>query len=157
MKELKCPHCGNVFTVDEADYASIVSQVKNAEFKEEVNNRLSELHQQVITEQQAETLKVEQKFQNELSSKKLELSEKDALIAKLNEKLNGIALSKQLEFKVELEQKEKEIIGLKSQIVKSDANLKIAVLEEKGKAQQFLQSKETEIAELKKQDELPKE
>lgn len=149
MKELKCPHCGNVFTVDEADYASIVSQVKNAEFKEEVNNRLSELHQQVITEQQAETLKVEQKFQNELSSKKLELSEKDALIAKLNEKLNGIALSKQLEFKVELEQKEKEIIGLKSQIVKSDANLKIAVLEEKGKAQQFLQSKETEIAELK--------
>ena len=36
MKELKCPQCGNVFTVDEADYASIVSQVKNAEFHEEV-------------------------------------------------------------------------------------------------------------------------
>ena len=26
MKELKCPKCGNVFQVDEADYASIVSQ-----------------------------------------------------------------------------------------------------------------------------------
>ena len=32
MKELKCPKCGNVFQVDEADYASIVSQVKNQEF-----------------------------------------------------------------------------------------------------------------------------
>ena len=31
MKELKCPKCGNVFTVDESDYADIVSQVKNAE------------------------------------------------------------------------------------------------------------------------------
>lgn len=33
MKELKCPKCGNVFTVDEADYASIVSQVKNVDFQ----------------------------------------------------------------------------------------------------------------------------
>ena len=44
MKELKCPKCGSVFTVDEADYASIVSQVKNAEFDAEVNRRLQELH-----------------------------------------------------------------------------------------------------------------
>ena len=42
MKELKCPKCGNVFFVDEADYASIVSQVKDAEFHEEVGRRLSE-------------------------------------------------------------------------------------------------------------------
>lgn len=36
MKELKCPKCGNVFKVDEADYAAIVGQVKNAEFNQEV-------------------------------------------------------------------------------------------------------------------------
>ena len=28
MKELKCPQCGTMFTIDEADYASIVSQIK---------------------------------------------------------------------------------------------------------------------------------
>lgn len=28
MKELKCPRCGSVFTVDEADYALILQQVK---------------------------------------------------------------------------------------------------------------------------------
>ena len=27
MKELKCPKCGAIFTVDEADYASILNQV----------------------------------------------------------------------------------------------------------------------------------
>ena len=32
MKELRCPKCGNVFKVDEADYATILNQVKNAEF-----------------------------------------------------------------------------------------------------------------------------
>ena len=26
MKELKCPKCGNAFTVDEADYAFILQQ-----------------------------------------------------------------------------------------------------------------------------------
>ena len=36
MKELKCPKCGNVFTVDESDYADIANQVKNAEFEAEV-------------------------------------------------------------------------------------------------------------------------
>jgi hypothetical protein len=151
MKELTCPKCGSIFTVDEADYASIVNQVKNAEFKEEVEHRLSELHQQAIAEQKAEVLKAEQKLQNELSSQKLQLSKKEAEIATLNEKLNGIAQSTQLEYKVELAQKEKVILELKSQIERNDDKLKIAISEEQGKAQQDLHSKDTEISELKSQ------
>ena len=46
MHELKCPKCGSVFTVDEADYASIVSQVRGTEFNAEVQRRLAELHAQ---------------------------------------------------------------------------------------------------------------
>lgn len=42
MKELQCPNCGSAFVVDEADYASIVNQVKNAEFQEELNLRVEE-------------------------------------------------------------------------------------------------------------------
>lgn len=34
MKELKFSKCGNVFQVDEADSASIVSQVGKADFEE---------------------------------------------------------------------------------------------------------------------------
>lgn len=151
MKELRCPQCGSVFTVDEADYASIVSQVKNQEFESEVNRRIEELHKQTQAEQMALALKAEQKFQNELSNSKLAISAKDAEIAKLNEKINGIAQSKQLEFGVELQQKEKEIAELTSALEKNDANLKIAILEEKGKAQEALQAKETTIAGLENQ------
>ena len=43
MKELKCPHCGSTFTVDEADYALLLSQVKNAEFETELTRRIHEL------------------------------------------------------------------------------------------------------------------
>ena len=53
MKELTCPKCGNVFTVDEADYASIVSQVKNSEFESEVSKRLEEIRTQQAAQQQA--------------------------------------------------------------------------------------------------------
>ena len=40
MKELKCPKCGNVFSVDEAEYASIVNQVKTVEFQSELDRRV---------------------------------------------------------------------------------------------------------------------
>ncbi len=45
MNTLKCPHCGNVFTVDENDYAALLGQVKNVEFEAELNRRVRELEQ----------------------------------------------------------------------------------------------------------------
>ena len=54
MKELKCPKCGNVFTVDESDYADIVNQVKNAEFESELNRRMKEAEKLSRMEKEAE-------------------------------------------------------------------------------------------------------
>ena len=76
MKELKCPKCGNAFVVDEADYASIVNQVKNAEFNEELNRRVEELHKQHKAEQKADVLKVEMSFNDKLNAKDKALSER---------------------------------------------------------------------------------
>jgi hypothetical protein len=76
MKELKCPKCGAVFTVDEADYASILNQVKNEAFDVEVEKRIAELHQQQEAEQTAAILKSEQGFKEQLSAKKLKLQAK---------------------------------------------------------------------------------
>ena len=39
MAEIRCPHCGEVFQVDESEYAQIVRQVRDAEFKREVEAR----------------------------------------------------------------------------------------------------------------------
>ena len=67
MSELKCPHCGKVFTVDESDYAAILQQVHSKEFEREVEKRIEERLGQVRAE---EELKVAQAIANE--RKKLE-------------------------------------------------------------------------------------
>ena len=39
MSQIRCPHCGEVFTVDESGYAELVKQVRDAEFAQEVAER----------------------------------------------------------------------------------------------------------------------
>ncbi len=39
MNEIKCPKCGEAFTVDESGYIAIVEQIKNAEFQKELKER----------------------------------------------------------------------------------------------------------------------
>ena len=79
MKELKCPKCGNVFTVDESDYADIVNQVKTAEFNAEVDRRMKEYERQQTIQQQADTLKAEQKLQAERLKFAEELASKNSV------------------------------------------------------------------------------
>ncbi len=54
MKELKCPHCGNVFTVDESDYIALLNQVRNTEFETELARHIREFENTQKLRQQAE-------------------------------------------------------------------------------------------------------
>ena len=145
MKELKCPKCGNVFKVDEADYAFIVSQVKTAEFEAEINRRLSELHERHKAEQELATAKTEQTFQSQLSKKELELGAKDAEIERLKSQLAQIEAQKETEMATALAAKDQEIAQLNSTIAQSDSKMHLAVMEERNKAQQTVQAKDNEI------------
>lgn len=149
MKELKCPKCGNVFKLDEADYAAIVGQVKNAEFNQEVERRMKELEKQQKAEQKAETLKAEQNYQKLLSEKELNLTQKDAEIAKLQSQLEGIENTNQLSLAKEIAKKDKEIAALQTRLSSNESKLKVAILEEQNKSKDFLQKKEQEIQKLK--------
>lgn len=148
MKELKCPKCGSTFSVDEADYALIVNQVKNTEFNNEISRRLTEIDKTNRAEQQAEALKANNEFQKRLSDQKLELSNRDKEIAKLQEQIKNIANAKQLEYSDELRKKESQITELQSTINSNIDKYKIYILEQKNKAQKELQVKESEISDL---------
>ena len=76
MKELKCPKCGNVFKVDEADYASIVSQVKNAEFEKEIERRLAEMNKRLLAEQKLQPHKASKVFRRSFQRKICSLERK---------------------------------------------------------------------------------
>ena len=160
MKEIKCPKCGNVFSVDEADYAAIVSQVRNAEFDAEIQHRMDEIDERHKAEQALATEKTKQTFQSQISQKEIELkekeaeitrlkSEKDAEVARLKNEMKNIEVQKEVELAKELAKKDNEIATLTSTIAQNDSKIQVAVLEERNKAQQEVQKKEKEIDQLR--------
>ena len=149
MKELKCPNCGSVFQVDEADYASIVNQVKNAEFEAELDRRVKELHKRHQTEQQLATANAEKTYQSQLNKKDSELSAKDQEILRLKGQLENIEVQKKSELTTALAAKDQEIAKLSATIIQNDAKLRLAVLQEQQKANESVQAKETELTRLK--------
>lgn len=149
MAELKCPHCGQAFTVDDAELSSIISQIRDKEFNKDVEKRIEELENNL-----------EEKHKIELDSLRnqviLELSE--AHSKELDK------LKKQID-KAESEKTklENDKIKLQNEIDNAENKQKIAVLEavkevedekhkleqdilsEKEKAQVLLQEKESQL------------
>ena len=151
MKELKCPNCGQVFKVDEAGYAFIVGQVRNAELQEEVDRRMTELHRRLQAERLADSAEAERSFAARMAEKDKELARRSEEIARLQEQVGGIARAKELEFEAVLAKKENEIAGLKAESGEEEDRRKIAVLQAGGKAREALYAKDAEIADLKGQ------
>lgn len=131
MNEIKCPKCGNVFSVNEADYASIATQVRNKEFQDELSARLAEKEREYAMRQE------------------MEIGKKEAEISRLKESLDGISNAKELEFKKILDEKEQEIARLNIAMAENEGRRKIAVLETENSFRDKLRAKDTEIAELK--------
>ena len=156
MKELKCPKCGSVFKLDEADYASILSQVKNAEFDAEIHRRLAEIDERHKAEQDLAAVKTEQSFQTQLNKKDRELSEKDAEIERLKSQLQNIEAQKKSELSLALAEKDQKIAQLNSTIEQGDSKLQLAVMAERNKAQEAVQEKDKEIMKLRSDAELEK-
>jgi hypothetical protein len=142
MKEIRCPKCQSVFQVDEADYASIVSQVKNAEFNDELNRRLEEVRKQYAAELKADVMKSEQTFGQQLSAKDLEIGEKNTEIERLKAQIDSMAQAKALELAEEMSKKDQEISELKAKI---DSTAQAKALELAGE----MNKKDQEISELK--------
>ena len=124
MKELKCPKCGTMFTVDEADFETIVSQVKNQEFAAEVAKREQEIREQYATREQMAKQQAEMQLQQSLAAKTSEIEKQNSEINVLKAQLASIAQTK-------------------------EAEKQAALLAEKQCLQESLLNKDAEIARLK--------
>ena len=156
MRELKCPNCGKTFTVDEAGYAAILSQVKNKEFDRELEKRLHDMAEAQKAQQEAEGLRAEQTFQSKLAAKDVALGKKDAEIARLTEQLNSLDQKAAVEYGKQLNSKDQTIAELRAQIDKNDSDKKVAILQEQNRAKDELQQKDNDIARLNAQIEADK-
>ena len=114
MKELKCPKCGNVFSVDEADYALLLNQVKNAEFETELNRRLAEVQQTWESRQQAQALQAANDNQKMLFEKDAQLQKKEAEIQTLKLQMAKADADKKVELQSALQTKDSLIQQLQN-------------------------------------------
>ncbi|MBR4704277.1 MAG: DUF2130 domain-containing protein [Paludibacteraceae bacterium] len=126
MKELKCPHCGNVFAVDENDYAALISQVKNAEFNAEVTRRIHELEQNQQARQQAEKQAEEARRQAEAMRQQTQLRDKESEIALLKQQIQNFEVAKKAAVQEAVMLKDQKIQQLESdrKLAESQALLK---------------------------------
>ena len=129
MRELKCPKCGSVFTVDEADYASIVSQVRGTEFDAEVRRRLVELHAQYEAEQKAKAVSAQQAYQAELFKREQALLAKDVEVSRLKAELGAMGDRQKLAVNTAVTAKNEEIANLNASILQLRSSAQLAAKE----------------------------
>ena len=129
MKELRCPKCGNVFQVDEADYAFILSQVKNAEFEAEIERRLKEMEARQQAEQALMATQIRKEFESQMNEKDLKLGSKETEIIHLKNKLENIAREKDAEHQLALAEKNKDIDALRVTLDQKDTERQLALAE----------------------------
>ncbi len=110
MNEIKCPHCGKAFKIDEASFAAILKQVRDSEFEKE-------LHARIASEVRAAQAKTQLELQGESSKKDKEL-------AALKEKLQTANLQTELAVAQALGAVEKERDALQMELHSKDSQLK---------------------------------
>ncbi|PWL71665.1 MAG: DUF2130 domain-containing protein [Bacillota bacterium] len=126
MNEIKCPKCGTVFQIDEQDYESIVKQVRDHTFEEELNERKAQ-------------------FQRELESA-VKLAKADTE-KKLLEQVNQLKMANaNLETRIQSsEEEKKQAVQLTKSAVEKEYTSKISELTlSKTKLENDLKLKDTE-------------
>lgn len=123
MNEIKCPKCGEKFSIDETQYASIVKQVKDKEFTKELKNREAQFEKEKKNLLQLTKLELEKEFNKELTNKDSEISE-------LKSKIESEQASFASKLKEIVVQKDKESCELKNKLAtfNKDKDLEIANL-----------------------------
>lgn len=126
MNEIKCPNCGTVFQIDEQDYESIVKQIRDKEFEQEI--KLREEQYKKDKEQTIKIMEIEasKKLEEELSKKKLEIVNLQRQIEATEQE---IKLTTEKKYTEEIKQKEIEITKLKGEIQLKNTEKELALKE----------------------------
>ena len=175
MPEIKCPNCGNLFTIDQNQYDDLIREVRNDVFEKEIQQRLniekeklessfkvqqmqsSNENQNKIRELQSQIDSLKNIIaNNELSKnsaiaeainkKEIELKNKDLEISNLQSKLDNQALSLDMKYKELINSKDQEIVSLNNKI---DLNKKEAEIKQNNLIEQQrleLKAKDEQIA-----------
>lgn len=166
MQDIICPKCKKAFKVDETGYAEILKQVRDSDFKQQLQERLEIADNEKATAVELVTSKAESEI-------KITSAEKDAVIKELKAKLDSLDTEQKLAVNEAVAKKDTKIQELTAKIDTSVVEQKLAItqavssvekerdnlankLEAKDTEQKLVESnlKQTHNKELQSKDEL---
>lgn len=109
MNEIKCPHCGQVFTVDESGYAALLNQVRDHEFQRELNERVSLAEKNREQDMALAVARAEEEL-------RAQIAQRDSQLAAQTEQFRAEAKDLQLAAQNEKAELEKQLEALKAQL-----------------------------------------
>lgn len=118
--EIKCPHCNTAFKIDETGYVNILQQVRDAEFEQQIKDRL------LMAEREKQTA-LELSKSESTQEKQLAISEKENKIQELQGLLDAANATNKLALMETNQLKEQELQELKSQIREFEGAKKLEV------------------------------
>lgn len=92
MNEIKCPHCGKAFKVDEAGYADILKQVRDSEFEQQLHERLELAEKDKLNAVELAKNKVGNEMQKAAAAKDAEIQDLKAKLG-TNEVVQKLAIT----------------------------------------------------------------
>lgn len=137
MNDVKCPHCGTVFTINESEYSQLLDQVRGQEFEKELHERLAR-----------ETALLDEKAKNQLQE---HMAKKDQETAELRAKLDRLTNEKDLELATALSQKDQEIANLSFKIQQFDTEKALLLKDQKQSLSEQLAEKDQHLRDLEAQ------
>ena len=160
MKEIKCPNCGTTFSVNDSDYESIVSQIRNDEFNRALEERLHEHDALVKLKLDKVLAEKEQGYQKELSQKEHAVEMLQGQIASMQQREVDMRTAERQNYELKLREeldkmnavlasKQTELNRMQSLIDSGKKDVEMARLEEQNKAQTVLNQKDVMIGDLK--------
>lgn len=92
MNEIKCPHCGKAFKIDEAGYADILKQVRDSEFEQQLHERLELAEKDKLNAVELAKNKVGNEMQKAAAAKDAEIQDLKAKLG-TNEVVQKLAIT----------------------------------------------------------------
>ena len=165
MAELRCPHCGKTFSVDDTEVNSIVQQIRDKEFEKNVNSRVNEMEEHLREVHEADIeareskirLSVQEEHDKEIQKLQAQVRKAEEKASALQSELNSFEDKKTIAVmeavnKIETEKRDLETKltnekrDLETKLTNEKHDLEKALVQEKDTRKLLLDQKDEQIA-----------
>ncbi len=153
MAELKCPHCGQAFTVDDTELGSLIQQIRDREFDKEVRSRVSDVEKhlqekhglEMEVQKKAVMLQTKEEYEKTVEGLQKQLKELEDKSFRLQTELDGTEDKKKIAVMEAVRKAEDEKRNLESELAREREKGKL-LLEEKDRQIDYYKDLKTRMS-----------